>query len=133
MHRPVLALFRTHRARWAWLALLALCAQLWAVQASHGHQLKRLSLPPSLLVLCSSTGLVSGPSGEPSPGEPAGSAAPHCPFCLLAHELPWAADVTLAVATPALGPLPTSRTRLQAPPAQRAHERPPARAPPFLA
>lgn len=133
MHHPALALFRTHRVRWTWLALLALCAQLWAVQASHGHQLKRLSLPPSLLVLCSSTGLVSGPAGEASTGEPAGSAAAHCPFCLLANELPWAPDVTLAVVAPAVGLLPTPRTRLQAPPAQRPHERPPARAPPLLA
>lgn len=79
----------------AWLGLLALCAQLLAGVASQWHQLQRLTLPPSLLALCSSSGITADPS-LPDNNPTHGSAAQHCAFCLAAQALSLEAPRTVA-------------------------------------
>lgn len=77
---------RARQRQLAWLGLLALCAQLLAGVASQGHLLQRLNLPPSLLALCSSSGIAADPTRHDD-GPTSGSAAQHCAFCLAAQAL----------------------------------------------
>lgn len=128
----LLTTLRTRARLTAWLGLLALCAQLLAGGMANRHHLQRLTAASGLLEICSSTSGLSGNPDDPA-SSGTGSTAQHCPFCLVAGDLPLPACVQ-----PETLPAPTRALALAAPRAGTAARAPdlrhaPARAPPFFA
>jgi hypothetical protein len=133
MHRALHHL-RTHARLTAWLGLLLLCLQVWAVGAGQRHELQRLTAGSNPLLVWCSTAASADASGNPGRSDDSAPANTSCAICLSAMALALPPAPSVAHGLPAFTASAAPLTRIvSATPRAPDLRHAPNRAPPFLA
>ena len=125
---------RAHARLTAWLSVLLMCLQVWAIGAGQRHELQRLTASSNPLLVWCSTAASADASGNPGRPDDSAPANTSCAICLSAMALALPPTPPVAHGLPAFtasaAPLPRIVSATPRAPDLR-HA--PNRAPPFLA
>lgn len=125
---------RAHARLTAWLGVLLMCLQVWAIGAGQRHELQRLTAGSNPLLVWCSTAASADASGNPGRSDDSAPANTSCAICLSAMALALPPAPSVAHGLPAFTASAAPLTRIvSATPRAPDLRHAPNRAPPFLA